>query len=97
MEPRSKSTRIGLAIAVVFTTIFLVVLIYSTMGLSQHRVEVCVEFNGRQDCRVASGATREEARRTATDNACALLTSGMTESMTCSAKPPVKVTWLEVE
>ena len=97
MATRSGSRKTGMIIGLVFAAVFLAVLIYSTMGLSQHRVEVCVEFKGRQDCRIASGATREEARRTATDNACALLTNGMTESMACSAKPPVKITWLDVE
>jgi hypothetical protein len=97
MATRSGSRKTGLIIGLAFAIGFLVVMIYSTMGLSQHRVEVCVEFNGRQDCRIASGATRDEARRTATDNACALLTNGMTESMACSAKQPIKVTWLDVE
>ena len=84
-------------IGIVFALGFLAVLIYSTLGLSQHRVEVCVEFNGQESCRTASAASRDEARRTATDNACALLTNGMTESMACGAKAPTKITWLEAD
>ncbi len=93
--PASKRT--GIIVGVVFALAFLAVLIFSTMGLSQHRVEVCVEFNGRESCRTASGATRDEAQRTATDNACALITSGMANSMACGRKPPVKITWLDSE
>jgi hypothetical protein len=82
-------------IGILFAAIVLGVLIYSTLGLSRYRVEVCVEFNGRSSCRTASATTRAAAQRTATDNACALLTSGMTESMACAAKPPTKITWLD--
>ncbi len=57
----------------------------------RHRVEVCQEHRGRTACRTAAGPTREEAIRTATDNACALLASGMTDSMQCSATPPRSV------
>ncbi len=70
-------------------------LVYSSLGLRKHRVEVCVSFQGRTNCRVASGATRQQAVRAATDNACALLASGMTESMACTSAPPVSVKWLE--
>ena len=57
----------------------------------RHRVEVCQEYRGRTVCRTAAGPTREEAVRTAIDNACALLASGMTDSMQCGATPPRSV------
>ena len=89
--------RPGVIIGVGFAIVFLAVLVYSTMGLRRHTVEVCMEFHGRQVCRTASAATRESAQRTATTNACAVLASGMTESMQCNAAPPVKLTWLDGE
>jgi hypothetical protein len=52
-----------------------------------------MEFNGRQDCRTAAAATKEQAQRAATDNACALISNGMTESIACSNTPPLKITW----
>lgn len=73
---------------------FFALLAYLTMGQKQQRVEVCVEFQGRRNCRVAAGATREAALRAATDNACATITNGMTESMSCSHTPPVSVKYL---
>ncbi len=86
---KKPAVLLGIALAAVV----LGVLVYSSLGLRQYRVEVCIEFQGRQACRTASGATREAARRTATDNACALISNGMTESIACSNTPPSKITW----
>lgn len=61
----------------------------------RHRVEVCMEFRGQSACRTAAGPTREEAIRTATDNACALLASGMTDTIQCGRTPPRSVRDLE--
>jgi hypothetical protein len=62
-------------------------IVYSSMNLSSHRVEVCIDFQGRQACRTASGETRENAIRTAASNACSFLASGMTDSMACEHAP----------
>jgi hypothetical protein len=63
----------------------------------QERVtcRVCVTFNGRQDCRTASAANRQEAERTAVSNACGLLASGVTESIKCENTKPDSVNWLK--
>jgi len=70
-------------------------IVYSTMGLASHRVEVCMEFNGRTSCRTTSGSTRDFALRTAVTNACAGIASGVTDSIACEQKTPAKVTWLK--
>ncbi len=88
-----KSTLVLLG--VVGFAIFLGVMTYSMMGNRKVRVEVCVNFNGRNNCRTASGATKDEAVRTATDNACALVASGMTETMTCGHQPPASIKVLD--
>ena len=63
--------------------------------LSRYRCEVCMEFQGRKACRTASAATEMQARRTAQDNACALISSGVTDSMQCgNYTEPVSVKWL---
>lgn len=80
---------------IVFGLAVLAVLIYSSMGLRSHRVEVCIEFQGRRSCRTASGSTREVALRTAVENACALISSGVTDSIACGNTPPSSVRWLE--
>lgn len=84
----SRTAKIGIGVVVAF---FLALLVYSTLDLGRVTVEVCVEFKGRTNCGSAAAPTEEEAVRTATDNACALLTSGMTESMACSRRPPTSV------
>ena len=87
--------RTGLWIVIVFGITFLAIMYTSTRNLSQYRVEVCMEFNGRSQCRSASAATKEQAQRTATENACAIIASGMTDTIQCGNTPPAKVTWLE--
>ncbi len=77
--------------AIGFGVLVVGALIYSTMGLQQYTVEVCMEFKGRTNCATASGTTEEEAVRTATDTACATISAGMTESIQCSRTPPVSV------
>lgn len=67
---------IGAAIA------FVVFLFYSSLG-DKYRVEVCVTFRGAQKCKTARAKTREEAIRTASENACAEISSGMTDTMAC--------------
>jgi hypothetical protein len=49
-----------------------------------------MDFEGRQMCRSASAAGREEALRAAVDNACALLTSGMTNTIRCQRGEPAR-------
>ena len=71
--------------------VFVIVLVYYTLSPISARCEVCMEFNGQTACRTASGATEKEARRTATDTACAVLASGRTANMRCSAQEPKSV------
>ena len=59
--------------------------------------EVCMEFRGRSECRKALGPDRQSCQRTGTDNACALLASGMTESIACTRGTPRRVTFLDAE
>jgi hypothetical protein len=68
--------------------LFVGIVIYSSMGLGQFRCEVCMDFQGRSSCATASGTSQEEARRTATETACAKISSGMTESIACAQTSP---------
>ena len=82
-------------VGIVFVLAVLGVLLYSTMNLAKFRVEVCVAFNGRSDCRIASADTEEHALRTATSNACGLLASGVTDTLACEHSVPTSVRWLK--
>jgi hypothetical protein len=64
--------------------------VYSSLQVGSVECEVCMDFEGRQLCRTASAAGREEALRAAVDNACALLTSGMTNTMRCQRGEPAR-------
>lgn len=81
--------------AVAFFLLFLGVMTFMMLGQRKNRVEVCMGFQGRTACKVASGETREEALRTATDNACALIAFGVTDSGACSRSQPLSVKWLD--
>jgi hypothetical protein len=82
---------------IIFLIVFLAVLVYSTLSLTRHRhrVEVCMQFGGRTSCRIASGATEENALRAAVTNACAFISSGVTDSQQCERSTPVSVKWLK--
>ena len=65
----------------------LVLIVLAVRSSFKHTCEACVTFHGRMECRSASGQTPEEALRTAVDNACAFLASGMTETVQCGGTP----------
>jgi hypothetical protein len=87
----SKTVTIG----IVFVVVVLVFLVYSSMHLAKYRVEVCIAFHGVNQCRTASADTQDHALRSAQSNACALLVSGVTETMQCERQTPTSVRWLE--
>lgn len=74
---------------VLFVVAILGLIIYSSMNLSQYKAEVCMEFQGRRACRTASGESERSAVRTATENACALISSGVTDTIACQNATPV--------
>ena len=71
------------------------IMAYSTMTLAQHRVEACMTYNGRTNCRTASGTTVEFATRTAISNACAEIASGVTDTIGCQGAAPTKLVTLK--
>lgn len=80
----------GLLVVALLLAAF-VFIVLSSMSISEEACVVCISYNGRMECRKASAATREEATRTAGDNACALLASGMTDTIACSNTLPSSV------
>jgi hypothetical protein len=81
-------------LGVVFIAAILALVLYSTMGNAKFRCEVCVSYQGRQACRTAAAATQEQAERTAKENACAQIASGVTDSIACDNSTPISVVWL---
>jgi hypothetical protein len=53
--------------------------------------EVCIAYAGRSACRVAAARDRGEAAQAATTAACAVLSSGVTETVACQGTRPAKL------
>ncbi len=88
---RSPQAKIAIG-TVIFGVLTIGLLIYAMLGQAKVTCEVCVTFQGKTECRTAAGPDREQAVRTAVDNACGLLTSGMTNSINCSNTAPDSIT-----
>jgi hypothetical protein len=80
---------VGVVVAVI------ALMAYSTTSLGGFRVEICKTFQGREACGTAAGTTEMEAMNTATQVACAKISSGMTDSHNCQVSNPIKVNWLK--
>jgi hypothetical protein len=78
-------------IGILFAVAVIGLLIYSTMNMAQHRVEVCMQFNGHTQCKTTAGQTEDFALRTAKSNACAEISSGVTDTIQCEHAEPVSV------
>ena len=63
-------------------------LVYGSLRAVQVDCELCVEFNGKTECRRGSGANQEEAHAAAQRAACATIAFGMAESINCQRTPP---------
>ena len=85
---RRRHTSTILALAVLAPVMGYVV--YSSLDVSQYQCDVCMTFDGQQTCRTVTGKTEQEGIRTGITNACAMLTSGMTNSMRCERGEPAK-------
>ena len=64
--------------------------VYRSLHLGGVRCEVCITFGGRSQCRSVEGESEGDARTAATNNACAYLASGVTDSMACARTPPAR-------
>jgi hypothetical protein len=79
---------------ILFTLMILVpaaALTWKILASSDIRCEVCMNFNGQSKCREAQGPDQAACQQTATDNACAFLASGMTQSIQCTSTQPTSV------
>jgi len=80
---------------IIFVLLVLGVIIYSSFNLAKYRLEVCVSFNGKTNCKTASAVSEEFAQQTATANACGEIAFGVTETVACEHSVPAKVTRLK--
>jgi hypothetical protein len=83
----SKGAIMGLVFAVAVAALVVVAM----RGLRQITCEVCVTFDGETLCRTGTGKDRKGAIDSAQRACCALLSSGMTESIKCGDTEPSSV------
>jgi hypothetical protein len=90
----SGSNRIGktTGATIVFLTLFIGVVVYRSLTITQYECEVCVTFLGQAVCRTAASGTREASIESAVTSACGTLASGMTESIRCQNTQPDRTT-----
>jgi len=81
----------GAILGIVFALAVGLLVFMAVRGLNEVTCEVCVTYNGQTVCRTASGQSREKAVETARRTCCAVLASGMTESIQCQAVEPDRV------
>jgi len=88
--------KIALFVVIVAGVLLLGYMFYSSTSGVKYRVEVCMAFQGRTSCRTARADNQEHALRSAQSNACALIASGVTDTMQCEHSNPTSVKWLEM-
>ena len=82
-------------VGIVFLAVVLGVIVYSSMTLADYRVQVCIEYQGRSSCKIASGKTEMDTLRTARSKACGEIASGVTDTISCENTPPKSLEWLK--
>jgi hypothetical protein len=55
------------------------------------RCDACMRFEGREACKSASGASRDDAEYAAIMTACAVVSGGVTQTIACQATVPVSL------
>ena len=89
--------KLALVVVIAVGALLLGYMFYSSTSNVRYRVEVCVAFQGRTSCRTARADNQEHALRSAQSNACALIASGVSDTMQCEHGSPTSVKWLEVK
>lgn len=69
---------------------FVAFVIWRSFQVAGYQCTLCMSFGGREACRTVEGATMSEARSSAINNACALLASGVTDSIACEHGQPTR-------
>ncbi len=71
--------------------LFMAFVIYRSFQVAGYQCAVCIEFRGQSVCRTVEGPTEHDALQAATNNVCAFLAAGVTDSIACEHTQPSKV------
>jgi len=70
---------------------FIAAMVYATLGESQVRCEVCIDYGGASACRSSAAVDRKNAVSGAVAAACAVLSGGVTDGIACTNTSPRSV------
>ncbi|MFL6463207.1 MAG: hypothetical protein ACJ73N_02200 [Bryobacteraceae bacterium] len=73
---------------------FIALVLFTTLAGPRFRVQVCMSFEGRDACKIVNAHSEEGAIRSAIQNACADISSGVTNTVKCEKSEPKTVLWL---
>jgi hypothetical protein len=90
MTTRTRRPPRAGVLGLIALALFMLFVVYNSLQVSGVRCEVCISYAGRSQCRTVDGDSRQEALMAATNNVCAFLASGVTDTMACSRMPPTK-------
>jgi hypothetical protein len=80
--------RPGVWVGVLLAAAFATALVWTTLAQSGVECEVCLDYRGESICRSVAAASADEAEQQAIANACAILSSGVTQGLECQRTPP---------
>lgn len=84
-SPRARTAR---WVIISLSLLFVTLVVYRSTQVAGHECMVCITFHGEQACRTVQGADESEALRGAITNACARISSGVTDTMACERTRP---------
>ena len=87
--------KIALVIGIIVAALVALLIATSTMRGPRYRVEVCMYFGGRFNCKTVSARSEQGALRSAVQNSCADIAAGVTEVMNCESSDPKSIKWLQ--
>ena len=89
-------SRLTIVVAVTLLVIgILATLVYMSMSQRQYEVQVCITFDGLQNCGTAAGVSRDDALAASIRVACATISSGVTDSIACNRTEPDSAHWIK--
>jgi hypothetical protein len=91
MKASAASRKISTGVIAGAFILFMGFVIYRSLHVAGYRCAVCMRFRGQEVCRTVEGSTEHDARGGATNNACAYLAAGVTDSIACERSEPTKV------
>jgi len=82
-------------IIVVFVLGVVALIAYATLHGPRYRVEICMFYSGQSACKTVSAKSEAAALRSGAENACADISSGVTDTMRCQQSEPKSIRWLQ--